>query len=104
MNALENGRRKQMNFSYKAIAREHICTTLALLAFFTMTAPGADAKPRPVKPSDQPATVVAHIPLSGYPASQMDLRESGGKRYLYIGTHSQEGLTVVDVTDPNKTK
>ena len=92
-----------MNFSYKAIAREHICSALALLAFFATMTPGADAKPRPIKPSEQqPATVVAHISLSGYPASQMDLRENGGKQYLYIGTRSHEGLTVVDVTNPDQ--
>jgi hypothetical protein len=92
-----------MNFSYKAIAHEHICSALALLAFFATMTPGADAKPRPIKPSEQqPATVVAHISLSGYPASQMDLRENGGKQYLYIGTRSHEGLTVVDVTNPDQ--
>jgi hypothetical protein len=91
-----------MKVIHKVIARQHICNALALLAFFATAAPGADARHRALKPSEQPATVVAHMPLSGYPTSQMDLHENGGKQYLYIGANSHEGLTVVDVTNPNQ--
>jgi LVIVD repeat len=91
-----------MKVIHKVIARQHICNALALLAFFATAAPGADARHRASKPSEQPATVVAHMPLSGYPTSQMDLRENGGKQYLYIGVNSHEGLTVVDVTNPDQ--
>jgi hypothetical protein len=91
-----------MKIIHKTIARERICSALVLLAFFAATAPGADAKHRAVKPSEQPATVVAHLALSGSPTSQMDLHENGGKQYLYIGASSNEGLTVVDVTNPDQ--
>jgi hypothetical protein len=91
-----------MKVIHKAIAREHICNALALLAFFAATAPGANAKPGAVKPSEQSATVVAHLALSGAPASQMYLHEIGGKQYLYIGANSKEGLTVVNVTNPDQ--
>jgi hypothetical protein len=91
-----------MKVIHKAIAREHICNALVLLAFFAATAPGASAKHQTVKTSEQPATVVAHLALSGAPASQMDLRENGGKQYLYIGSNSKEGLTIVDVTNPDQ--
>jgi hypothetical protein len=90
-----------MKIIHKTIAKERICA-LVLLAFFAATAPGADAKQRAAKPSEQPATVVAHLALFGYPASQMALHENGDKRYLYIGANSNEGLTVVDVTNPEK--
>ena len=89
-----------MNIIHKEVAREHICNALALLAFFAAMTPGADAKHRAVSPSEQPATVVAHMPLSGSPTSQMDLHERGGKQYLYISATSNAGVTVVDVTNP----
>jgi len=79
-----------MKVIHKAIASQHICNTL--LAFFATAAPA----------SEQPATVVAHMPLSGYPTRQMDVRENGGKQYLYIGANPHEGLTVVDVTNPDQ--
>jgi hypothetical protein len=89
-----------MKVIHKAIAREHIWSALVLLAFLTATAPRSNAKPRPVKPSEQPATVIAHLALLGTPTSQMFLRENNSKQYLYIGTNAKEGLTVVDVTNP----
>lgn len=91
-----------MRVIHKTITKQHISNALVLLAFVAVAAPGADSQPRPVKPSGQPATVVAHISLSGYAASQMALHENGDKRYLYLGANSNEGLTVVDVTNPEK--
>ncbi len=91
-----------MNIIQQAVAREHICNALVLFAFVAVTAPGADAKHRSATPSDQPATVVAHVPLAGSPANQMNLQENGGKQYLYIGANSNQGLTVVDVTNPGQ--
>ena len=93
-----------MMLIHKAIARERICNVLVLLAFFAATAPGADAKHRAARPSEQPATVVAHLALSGSPTSQMDLHENGDKQYLYISANSNEGVTVVDVTNPGQPK
>ena len=93
-----------MNIIHKAVAREHICNALALLAFFVVTTPGADAKHRAVKPSEQPATVVAHLALSGSLTRQMDLHENGDKQYLYISANSNEGVTVVDVHESGPAK
>ena len=91
-----------MNIIHEAVAREHICNALVLFAFVAVTAPGSDAKHRAPTPSEQPATVVAHVLLSGSATNQMDLQENGGKQYLYISANSHEGLTVVDVTNPDK--
>ena len=91
-----------MNTIHKAIAKEQICNALVLLAFFAATAPGADAKHRAVKPSEQPATVVAHVPLAAFPTNRMNLQENGGKQYLYISANSSQGVTVVDVTNPSQ--
>ena len=65
-------------------------------------APAADAKHRAAAPSEQPATIVAHVPLSGSPANEINLQENGGKQYLYISAHSNQGVTIVDVTNPGQ--
>lgn len=86
----------------KTVARNHRSAPLALVAFLAAIAPGAYAKHRAATPSEQPATVVAHVPLAGSPTNQMDLQENAGKQYLYIGANSNQGLTVVDVTNPGQ--
>jgi len=91
-----------MKENQKAISRQNICTALVLVGFIATTVPGAKANHGAAKPSEKPATVVAHIALSGAPASEMLLNENSGKQYLYIGANSKKGLTVVDVTKPDQ--
>ena len=55
----------------KATAQNRVSPALGLLAVFVAMAPSALARPRPPKPTKQPATVIAHLPLPGTPASQM---------------------------------
>jgi hypothetical protein len=91
-----------MNIIHQAVAREHICNALVLFAFVAVTAPGADARHRAATPAEQPAAVVAHVPLAASPTNQMDLQENDGKQYLYIGANSNQGVTIVDVTNPGQ--
>src|SRR6202021_3312423 len=91
-----------MNRVHQAVAKKHIWSGLVLFAFVVVTAPGADAKHRAATPTEQPATVVAHVPLAGSPTNQMDLQENDGKQYLYIGANSNQGVTIVDVTNPGQ--
>src|ERR1700732_2362774 len=91
-----------MNRVHQEVAREHICSALVLFAFVAVTAPGADAKHRAATPAEQPETVVAHVPLAGSPTNQMDRQENDGKQYLYIGANSNQGVTIVDVTNPGQ--
>jgi hypothetical protein len=86
----------------KTVARNHRSTPLAFVAFVAALAPGADAKHRAATPPEQPATVVAHVPLASSPTNQMNLQENGGKQYLYIGANSNQGITIVDVTNPGR--
>lgn len=86
----------------KLIMQNRTKSSLVVLAFLAAMAPGADAKHRAATPSEQPATVVAHVPLAGSPTNQMDLQGNAGKQYLYIGANSNQGLTVVDVTNPGQ--
>ena len=86
----------------KAVARKHSSAPLALVACLAAMAPAASAAHRTDTPSEQPATVLAHVPLAGSTTIQMDLQENGGRQYLYIGANSSQGVTVVDVTNPSR--
>ena len=86
----------------KLIMQNRMKSPLVALALLAAMAPAADARHRAATPSEQPATIVAHVPLSGASTKQMDLQENGGKQYLYIGANSNQGVTIVDVTNPGQ--
>jgi LVIVD repeat len=52
----------------------------------------------------QQAKVIAHLPLSGSPPTQMFLQKQGKKHYLYVQQSGQKGFTVVDVSKPKRPK
>jgi len=59
------------------------------------------AKDQP-KPTDVPASVIAHLPLPQATGDQMFLQKEGGKEYLYVQQASRLGYMVVDVSKPEK--
>jgi hypothetical protein len=61
----------------------------------------ASEQPAP-KPTDVPATVIAHLPLPQATGSQMLLQRGNGKQYLYIQQAAKQGFMVVDVSKPDK--
>ena len=54
------------------------------------------------KPTDVPATIIAHLPLPQATGSQMLLQKERGKQYLYVQQASKQGFMIVDVTKPDK--
>lgn len=74
------------------------------LTIFTALIVPALAKDQvtPPKPTDVPATVIAHLPLPQGTGSQMLLQKENGKNYLYVQQASKQGYMVVDVTRPDK--
>jgi hypothetical protein len=62
----------------------------------------ANASEQPSKPTDVPATVIAHLPLPQATGSQMLLQKENGKQYLYIQQAAKQGFMVVDVSKPEK--
>lgn len=62
----------------------------------------AVAKDQPAKPTDVPASVIAHLPLPQPTGSQMLLQKENGKNYLYVQQASKQGFMVVDVTKPEQ--
>ena len=73
--------------------------TLPLLLFSAVLA-GATDQPAP-KPTDVPATVIAHLPLPQATGSEMMLQKEHGKEYLYVQQASKPGYMVVDVSHPD---
>jgi hypothetical protein len=53
------------------------------------------------KPTDVPATVIAHLPLPQATGSQMLLQKEKGKVYLYIQQAAKQGFMIVDVSRPD---
>jgi hypothetical protein len=72
---------------------------MALLLLSAVIAASATAKHKPEKVANS-VTVVAHLPLSGAPGSQLLMQQHEGKQYLYIQQLSEEGFTIIDVTKP----
>ena len=61
----------------------------------------ASGQPAP-KPTDVPATIIAHLPLPQATGSQMLLQKENAKQYLYIQQAAKQGFMIVDVTRPEK--
>jgi len=72
-----------------------------VLTMFCSMSPAA-AKDQPPKPTDVPATVIAHLPLPQPTGAQMLLQKEKGKNYLYVQQASKQGFMVVDVSKPDK--
>jgi hypothetical protein len=73
---------------------------LSVLALAGVLA-GASEQPVP-KPTDVPATVIAHLPLPQATGNQMLLQRENGKHYLYVQQAAKQGFMVVDVSNPEK--
>jgi len=71
-----------------------VCSILIAMA-------SAGEQPTP-KPTDVPATVIAHLPLPQATGSQMLLQKENGKHYLYVQQAGKQGFMIVDVTKPEK--
>ena len=71
-----------------------VCSILVAMA-------SAGERPTP-KPTDVPATVVAHLPLPQATGTQMLLQKENGKQYLYVQQAGKQGFMIVDVSKPEK--
>ena len=84
--------RKAVTRGY-ALAFSLLCVLVALAS--------ASEQPAP-KPTDLPATVIAHLPLPQATGSQMLLQRENAKQYLYVQQATKQGFMIVDVTKPEK--
>src|SRR5579864_5717235 len=79
-----------------------VISGVAVLAFFVVLVAASPASETPKKPTDVPATVIAHLPLPQATGNQMLLQKEEGKQYLYVQQASKQGFMVVDVSKPEK--
>jgi hypothetical protein len=54
------------------------------------------------KPTDVPATVIAHLPLPQATGGQMLLQKETARQYLYVQQAAKQGFMIVDVTKPER--
>lgn len=73
------------------------------LSFLMISVAVAIAAEQPTaKPTDVPATVIAHLPLPQATGNQMLLQKENAKQYLYVQQAGKQGFMIVDVTKPEK--
>jgi hypothetical protein len=85
----------------QSIRRAVVPGGIAVLAFLVVFVGLSSAQDEATKkPTDVPATVIAHLPLPHATGNQMLLQKENGKSYLYVQQASKQGFMIVDVTDP----
>jgi len=87
----------------KAIFKVRTLTCVELAVGALLSTPGADASDTDSHPSYLPAKVMAHLPLSGG-IRQMFLQQEGKRQFLYVQQPLQQGVTVIDITKPERLK
>ena len=75
---------------------------IAMVAIGIAAAPAVHAKPNSDKMGDKPANVIAHVQLSGGPATRMLLVKKNGREFLVIGLDSPTSVAILDISDPNQ--
>src|SRR5580693_8870737 len=76
-------------------------TYVLVLSLLFVPLAGAAEQPTP-KPTDVPATVIAHLPLPQATGSQMLLQKEDSKQYLYVQQAAKQGFMIVDVSKPDQ--
>jgi hypothetical protein len=87
----------------QSIRRAVLPGGITLLAVFAVLVALSSAKDEPPKkPTDLPATVIAHLSLPQATGTQMLLQREDGKNYLYVQQASKQGFMIVDVSKPDR--
>lgn len=85
----------------KNLFRAPLQTCACIFSVLLLAALPAAADDQPAaKPTDVPATVIAHLPLPQASGSEMMLQKEHGKQYLYVQQAAKPGYMVVDVSHP----
>lgn len=87
----------------KTILRIRTITFVVLAVGALLSTPGAVASDSDSYPSYLPARVIAHLLLSGG-ARQMFSQQEGNKQFLFVQQSPQQGVTVIDITKPERPK
>jgi hypothetical protein len=85
-----------------AIPQHKACLAGALLVIFLSITPNAAAKHGQEKADRESTPVIAHLALPGSPVTGMFLQEQDGRQYLYLEEASGAGVSILDVTKPDR--
>jgi hypothetical protein len=86
-----------------AAFRESSAVASALSCSLCLLTALAGASDQPAaKPTDVPATVIAHLPLPQATGSQMLLQKDSSKQYLYVQQAAKQGFMIIDVSRPEQ--
>jgi hypothetical protein len=100
-----------VNFKEKGAMRKNVtgrfsealrCAAIATVATGIAATPSVHAKPNSKTTAGNPANVVAHVELSGGPATRMLLLTKNGKEYLLLGLDSSSHVAILDVSEPSQ--
>ena len=85
------------------ISRRTLRSHFLLVSLLPVLCGAALSTEQPVpKPTDVPATVIAHLPLPQAAGNQMLLQRQDAKLYLYVQQAAKQGFMIVDVSKPEK--
>lgn len=84
----------------KSFSDLRFCCLSLFLSFLCALSAYADQSA--AKPTDVPATVIAHLPLPEASGPQMLLQKEKGKQYLYVQQAAKQGFMIVDVSKPEE--
>ena len=82
--------------------RKTVTKSAVLSVLFAVVGLASAKDQPPPRPTEVPATVIAHLPLPQATGNQMLLQKENGKNYLYVQQASKQGFMVVDVSNPEK--
>jgi hypothetical protein len=89
-----------MKNAFRGLLQTSFCTVALFPLAFSALVARADDQPGQ-KPTDVPASIIAHLPLPQATGSEMMLQKEHGKDYLYVRQASKPGYMVVDVSHPD---
>jgi len=75
---------------------------LALPLVFLLASLAGASEPTVSKPTDVPATVIAHLSLPQATGNEMLLQKENGKQYLYVQQAAKQGFMIIDVSKPEQ--
>jgi len=94
-----------MNSTRKISVVKLESTAVAVLTILLFVSASALAKDHKVKAVDSSARVVAHIPFDGLSTVDMTMqRKVNGKYYLYVQHSKDQGISILDISQPDQPK
>jgi|SRR5579863_9169880 len=89
-----------LNIAFRKSMAPGCASALSLLCLLVAAANASE--PTTPKPTDVPATVIAHLALPQSSGSQMLLQKENARQYLYIQQAAKQGFMIVDVSKPEQ--